>query len=90
MACDALIWGLLFVGCSVQILWAISEDDSLEYMSKEEREALKFVLFCIYYTIKSLYRSFHNHAIVFYREEARDMFYHAYNAYMVNSISQSS
>lgn len=44
MACDALIWGLLFVGCSVQILWAISEDDTLEYMSKEEREALKFVL----------------------------------------------
>lgn len=44
MACDALIWGLLFVGCSVQILWAISEDDPLEYMSKEEREALKFVL----------------------------------------------
>ncbi|KAL6443356.1 hypothetical protein ACFW04_002909 [Cataglyphis niger] len=59
MACDALIWGLLFVGCSVQILWAISEDDSLEYMSKEEREALK--------------------------EEARDMFYHAYNAYMDNA-----
>lgn len=56
MACDALIWGLLFVGCSVQILWAISEDDPLEYMSKEEREALK--------------------------DEARDMFYHAYNAYM--------
>lgn len=43
MACDALIWGLLFVGCSVQILWAISEDDPLEYMSKEEKEALKFV-----------------------------------------------
>jgi len=43
MACDALIWGLLFVGC-VQILWAMSEDDPLEYMSKEEREALKFVL----------------------------------------------
>lgn len=47
MACDALIWGLLFVGCSVQILWAISEDDPLEYMSKEEREALKFVLLFI-------------------------------------------
>ncbi|XP_072766210.1 ER degradation-enhancing alpha-mannosidase-like protein 3 isoform X3 [Anoplolepis gracilipes] len=59
MACDALIWGLLFVGCSVQILWAISEDDPLEYMSKEERETLK--------------------------EEARDMFYHAYNAYMDNA-----
>ncbi|XP_070163972.1 ER degradation-enhancing alpha-mannosidase-like protein 3 isoform X2 [Polyergus mexicanus] len=59
MACDALIWGLLFVGCSVQILWAISEDDPLEYMSKEEREALK--------------------------EEARDMFNHAYNAYMDNA-----
>lgn len=59
MACDALIWGLLFVGCSVQILWAISEDDLLEYMSKEEKENLK--------------------------EEARDMFYHAYNAYMDNA-----
>ncbi|XP_029157312.1 ER degradation-enhancing alpha-mannosidase-like protein 3 isoform X2 [Nylanderia fulva] len=58
MACDALIWGLLFVGCSVQI-WAISEDDLLEYMSKEEKETLK--------------------------EEARDMFYHAYNAYMDNA-----
>ncbi|XP_036140100.1 ER degradation-enhancing alpha-mannosidase-like protein 3 [Monomorium pharaonis] len=59
MACDALIWGLLFVGCSIQVLWAISEDDSSEYMNKEEREALK--------------------------EEARDMFYHAYNAYMDNA-----
>lgn len=44
MACDALIWGLLFVGFSVHVLCAVSEDDSLEYMSKEEREALKFVL----------------------------------------------
>ncbi|KYN16708.1 PREDICTED: ER degradation-enhancing alpha-mannosidase-like protein 3 isoform X1 [Trachymyrmex cornetzi] len=59
MACDALIWGLLFVGCSIQILWAISEDNPSEYMNKEEREALK--------------------------EEARDMFYHAYNAYMDNA-----
>jgi len=24
--------------------------------------------------------------VIFYREEARDMFYHAYNAYMVNNI----
>ncbi|XP_011057999.1 PREDICTED: uncharacterized protein LOC105148154 isoform X2 [Acromyrmex echinatior] len=59
MACDALIWGLLFVGCSIQTLWAISEDNPSEYMNKEEREALK--------------------------EEARDMFYHAYNAYMDNA-----
>ncbi|XP_039310464.1 ER degradation-enhancing alpha-mannosidase-like protein 3 [Solenopsis invicta] len=59
MACDALIWGLLFVGCSIQALLAISEDDLSEYMNKEEREALK--------------------------EEARDMFYHAYNAYMDNA-----
>ncbi|XP_011137211.1 ER degradation-enhancing alpha-mannosidase-like protein 3 isoform X1 [Harpegnathos saltator] len=59
MACDTLIWGLLFLGCSIQALWAMSEDDPLEYMNKEEREALK--------------------------EEARDMFYHAYNAYMDNA-----
>lgn len=50
MACDALIWGLLFLGCSIQMLWATSEDDPLEYMSKEEREALKFVSFTIYVT----------------------------------------
>lgn len=44
MACDALIiWGFLFMGCSIQALWAISQDDPSEYMSKEEREALKFV-----------------------------------------------
>ncbi|XP_012227462.1 ER degradation-enhancing alpha-mannosidase-like protein 3 isoform X2 [Linepithema humile] len=59
MAYHAFIWRLLFVACSIQALWAISEDDPLEYMSKEEREALK--------------------------EEARDMFYHAYNAYMDNA-----
>ncbi|XP_011879222.1 PREDICTED: ER degradation-enhancing alpha-mannosidase-like protein 3 [Vollenhovia emeryi] len=59
MACDGLIWGLLFVGCSIQALWALSEDDLSEYMNKEERETLK--------------------------EEARDMFYHAYNAYMDNA-----
>ncbi|OAD55906.1 ER degradation-enhancing alpha-mannosidase-like 3 [Eufriesea mexicana] len=58
MACDLLIWGLLMFGCSIQVLVA-SEDDPLEYMSKEEREALK--------------------------EEARDMFCHAYNAYMDNA-----
>ena len=46
-------------GCSIQALLAASKDDPLEYMSKEEREALK--------------------------EEARDMFYHAYNAYMDNA-----
>ncbi|XP_034196339.2 ER degradation enhancer, mannosidase alpha-like 2 isoform X1 [Osmia lignaria lignaria] len=59
MACDSLIWGLLIFGCSIQALLAASEDNPLEYMSKEEREALK--------------------------EEARDMFYHAYNAYMDNA-----
>ncbi|XP_020300609.1 ER degradation-enhancing alpha-mannosidase-like protein 3 isoform X2 [Pseudomyrmex gracilis] len=59
MACEALIWGLLFIGCSIQMLRALSEDDPIEYMNKEEREALK--------------------------EEARDMFYHAYNAYMDNA-----
>ncbi|XP_077272154.1 ER degradation-enhancing alpha-mannosidase-like protein 3 isoform X4 [Temnothorax americanus] len=59
MACDGLIWGLLFVGCSIQALWAVSKDDPSEYMNKEERETLK--------------------------EEARDMFYHAYNAYMDNA-----
>lgn len=43
MACDLLIWGLLMFGCSIQALLVASEDDPLEYMSKEEREALKFV-----------------------------------------------
>lgn len=46
MACDALIWGLLFVGCSIQTLWAISEDNPSEYMNKEEREALKYI-YCL-------------------------------------------
>ncbi|KAH0949561.1 hypothetical protein HN011_001028 [Eciton burchellii] len=59
MACNVLIWGLLLGGYSIQVLLATSEDDLLEYMSKEEREVLK--------------------------EEARDMFYHAYNAYMDNA-----
>lgn len=43
MACDGLILGLLLVGCSIQALWAVSEDDPSEYMIREEREALKFV-----------------------------------------------
>ncbi|XP_078041407.1 ER degradation enhancer, mannosidase alpha-like 2 [Augochlora pura] len=59
MACDFLIWGLLMFGCCIQALLATSEDDPLEYMSKEERDTLK--------------------------EESRDMFYHAYNAYMDNA-----
>ncbi|XP_003695478.3 ER degradation-enhancing alpha-mannosidase-like protein 3 [Apis florea] len=59
MACDLFIWGLLMFGCSIQALLVASEDDPLEYMSKEERKALK--------------------------EEARDMFCHAYNAYMDNA-----
>ncbi|XP_076220988.1 ER degradation enhancer, mannosidase alpha-like 2 isoform X2 [Nomia melanderi] len=59
MACDFLIWGLLMFGCSIQALLVASKDDSLEYMSKEERNTLK--------------------------EESRDMFYHAYNAYMDNA-----
>ncbi|XP_043263141.1 ER degradation-enhancing alpha-mannosidase-like protein 3 [Colletes gigas] len=59
MACDCFMWGLLMFGCSIQALLAASKDDPLEYMNKEEREALK--------------------------EEARDMFYHAYNAYMDNA-----
>lgn len=57
MACELFIWGLLML--SIQALLVASEDDPLEYMSKEEREALK--------------------------EEARDMFCHAYNAYMDNA-----
>lgn len=44
MACNLFIWGLMAFGCGVQVLLAVSEDDPLEYMSKEEREALKFVL----------------------------------------------
>ncbi|XP_054006912.1 ER degradation-enhancing alpha-mannosidase-like protein 3 [Hylaeus anthracinus] len=59
MAYDSLMLGLLMFGCSIQTLLAASKDDPLEYMIKEEREALK--------------------------EEARDMFYHAYNAYMDNA-----
>lgn len=51
MACDTLIWGLLLLGCSIQALWAISEDDPLEYMSKEEREALKFVSSTVHKTL---------------------------------------
>ncbi|KAL2730708.1 ER degradation-enhancing alpha-mannosidase-like protein 3 [Vespula squamosa] len=59
MACDSLLFGLLMFGCSINALMATSDDDQLDYMSKEEREALK--------------------------DEARDMFYHAYNAYMENA-----
>ncbi|XP_076298410.1 ER degradation enhancer, mannosidase alpha-like 2 [Lasioglossum baleicum] len=59
MACDFLIWVLIMFGCSIQALLVASKDDPLEYMSKEERDALK--------------------------EESRDMFYHAYNAYMDNA-----
>ncbi|XP_053993954.1 ER degradation-enhancing alpha-mannosidase-like protein 3 [Hylaeus volcanicus] len=59
MAYDSFMLGLLMFGCSIQTLLAASKDDPLEYMIKEEREALK--------------------------EEARDMFYHAYNAYMDNA-----
>lgn len=59
MAWNILIWELLLLGYSIQVLLATTEDDLLEYMSKEERELLK--------------------------EEARDMFYHAYNAYMDNA-----
>ncbi|XP_066590286.1 ER degradation-enhancing alpha-mannosidase-like protein 3 isoform X2 [Prorops nasuta] len=54
------IWGIIIFGFTIQILHAATtEDNVVEYMSKEEREALK--------------------------EESRDMFYHAYNAYMDNA-----
>lgn len=59
MACDLLIWGLLMFGCSIQALLVASEDDPLEYMSKEEREALKFV-----WTYKS--NNIHTKIITFY------------------------
>ncbi|KAF7382566.1 hypothetical protein HZH68_015485 [Vespula germanica] len=59
MARDSLLFGLLMFGCSINAVMATSDDDQLDYMSKEEREALK--------------------------DEARDMFYHAYNAYMENA-----
>lgn len=55
MACDSLIWGLLIFGCSVQALLAASEDNPLEYMSKEEREALKFVLLLCNYILYQRY-----------------------------------
>lgn len=47
MACNVLIWGLVLVGYNTRVLLATSEDDLLEYMSKEEREVLKFVFFSI-------------------------------------------
>lgn len=59
MAWDTLIYGLLLFGCSIRVSMGASDEDPLEYMSKEEREKLK--------------------------EEARDMFYHAYHAYMDNA-----
>ncbi|XP_012281913.1 ER degradation-enhancing alpha-mannosidase-like protein 3 [Orussus abietinus] len=61
MARESLFWSLLLLGCRFQVLIASPNTDTnpLEYMSKDEREALK--------------------------EEARDMFYHAYNAYMDNA-----
>lgn len=59
MTRDSFLLGLLMLGCSIHALIATSNDGQLDYMSKEEREALK--------------------------EEARDMFYHAYNAYMDNA-----
>lgn len=59
MARNSFIWGLLLFGCSLQVSVEATDDDPLEFMSKEEREALK--------------------------EEARDMFYHAYNAYIDNA-----
>ncbi|XP_014613014.1 PREDICTED: ER degradation-enhancing alpha-mannosidase-like protein 3, partial [Polistes canadensis] len=59
MARDSFLFGLLMFGCSIHALMATSDDDQLDYMNKEEREALK--------------------------DEARDMFYHAYNAYMENA-----
>ncbi|XP_046605659.1 ER degradation-enhancing alpha-mannosidase-like protein 3 [Neodiprion virginianus] len=59
MAYAASICGILLFGCAFISIVRASEDDPIEYMSKEEREALK--------------------------EEARDMFYHGYNAYMDNA-----
>jgi len=83
MACDTLIWGLLFIGCSIQALWAISEDDPSDYMTKEEKESLKFVLFI---RLSILWIMLFIIILLYFREEARDMFYHAYNAYMVSNI----
>lgn len=51
MACELLIWGLLML--NIPTLLVASEDDALEYMSKEEREALKFVLI---YKNKDIYK----------------------------------
>lgn len=79
------------MGCSIQALWAISEDDPSEYMSKEEREALKFVPSTVRGSITPTAITlsiFHLCTIIRYREEARDMFYHAYNAYMVGNNLQ--
>lgn len=43
MAPDSLLFGLLMFGCSIRALMATSDSDQLDYMSKEEREALKYV-----------------------------------------------
>ncbi|XP_012259951.2 ER degradation-enhancing alpha-mannosidase-like protein 3 isoform X2 [Athalia rosae] len=59
MAHSSLIQGILIFGCAFISIARASDDDLIEYMTKEEREALK--------------------------EEARDMFYHGYNAYMDNA-----
>ncbi|XP_043278333.1 ER degradation-enhancing alpha-mannosidase-like protein 3 [Venturia canescens] len=59
MTRKAMIWGVMVLGCTVQAITPIPEENPLEYMSKEDREMLK--------------------------EEARDMFYHAYNAYIDNA-----
>lgn len=48
MAWNILIWELLLLGYSIQVLLATTEDDLLEYMSKEERELLKYVQSSIY------------------------------------------
>lgn len=64
MACDLFIWGLLMFGCSIQALLVASEDDPLEYMSKEERKALKFVLF-LNFILNIKYNNILNNIITF-------------------------
>lgn len=77
---------LLFFGCSLHEAVELFDDGRIEYMSREERETLKLVFFALYiYSIKTLIVITYSFVNLICREEAKDMFYHAYNAYMDNA-----
>lgn len=69
---------------SMALIWftamAIGETIPTQNMSNKEREALRYLLNIIFVNL------FTNFFLFCYgREEARDMFYHAYHAYMENA-----